>query len=220
MSRLFKRVLLVLFVASAVLFSSSTGVAQSAIEELAVQQISEETGIDPSELATLFVTDGPDQFIIAFVYITEATLESDLKPDLKEAVAPFVDKNAMLTLVVPTRASSFNPTEIAFVQENVTHLLAINQIHPITDDFFAGQLAQRVVSSGIIELPQSLDLEAQFDIVFRGEFSTPFSIGVGVVEDDGEEEQQSGGIFGLGNFLLGIIQFLLVTFLIPFLILI
>ena len=193
-----------------------SGYSQSAIEELAVQQISQETGIDPSELATLFVSDEGDQFILAFVYISEETLESDLNPDLKTEIAPFVDKNAMLTLVVPTRTSNFNPTEIAFQQNDVTHLLAINQIHPISDDFVSGQLTGSVVSSGIIELPPSLDFDAQFDIVFRGEFRAHFII-EGEVEID-EEAAEAAQQNQPGGLLMAFLQFLLTIILIPFLI--
>ena len=205
-----------LFVLLSLLALNMVAFGQSAIEELAVQQISDQTGIDPSELATLFVTDEGDQFILAFVYISEETLESDLNPDLKAAVAPFVDKNAMLTLVVPTRTSSFNPTEIAFQQNNITHLLAINQIHAISDNFISGQIAGSVVSSGIIELPQTLDFETQFEIVFRGQFSTPFVIEGEIEIDEEAEEQQNQN--QPGGILMAFIQFLLTIILIPFLI--
>jgi hypothetical protein len=85
----------VLFVLSVVL----PVFGQSALEELAKQQIAQKTGLDPNLLATLFVTDGENQFILAFVYITEQTMQSQLKADLKQAIAPYVNKRALLTLL-------------------------------------------------------------------------------------------------------------------------
>lgn len=78
---------------------------QSAIEELAKQQIAQKTGLDPNLLATLFVTDGENQFILAFVYVNEQTMQSQLKPELKQAIAPYVNKRALLTLLALARTS-------------------------------------------------------------------------------------------------------------------
>ncbi|MCS6937558.1 MAG: hypothetical protein NZV61_08450, partial [Candidatus Bipolaricaulota bacterium] len=79
--------------------------SQSAIEELAKQQIAQKTGLDPNLLATLFVTEGENQFILAFVYVNEKTMQSQLKPELKQAIVPYVNKRALLTLLAPAKAS-------------------------------------------------------------------------------------------------------------------
>jgi hypothetical protein len=150
--------------------------AQSALEEWAKQQISEKTGIDPHLLATLFVTDGSDQFLIAFVYLTEEVLQSDLKPELKEAVAPYVGQRALLALVVPTRTSYFSPLEISFAQDGFVYLLGHDQIHPITEDFRPGTLEANVVSAGVLLLPPGLDESRPFEIRYRGGFSTLLSL--------------------------------------------
>lgn len=196
------------------LFHSYTTFAQSAIEELATQQIAENTGIDENQLATLFVSDGQDQFILAFVYITQEVLESDLRPHLKEAVAPFVGQRAMLTLVAPRRLSQFSPGQLSFRQDGVTNLIVSGQIHSITDDFQSGQIEANNVSAGIIVLPASIDVSRQFEIVYKGEFIAPFSIsGVIVPPDDGTTVRINGA-------LMAFLQFLLIIILLPFLVVI
>lgn len=183
--------------------------AQTALEEWAKEQISAQTGIDPNLLATLFVTDGSDQFIMAFVYITEEVLDSNLKPDLKEAIAPFVGRRAMLTLVVPTRLSQFSPLEISFAQDGLVYLTIGDQIHPVTEDFLAGEVMANAVSAGIIELPLGLDLGRPFQIQYRGAHSTTFSLSGTAVQQD---------VGPLSGFLLFFLQLLLFLFLFPFLI--
>jgi hypothetical protein len=189
---------------------SPSGQAQTALEEWAKQQISDKTGIDPNLLATLFVTDGSDQFILAFVYITEETLQSNLKPEIKQAIAPFVGARAMLTLVVATRASSFNPLEISFAQDGLTYLIGSSQISPITEDFRAGQLPSNEVSAGVLLLPEGIDVQRPFEIHYRGSFSTTFSIG-------GSGASQPPG-FVFPGLLFSLLYVILFFFLLPFLV--
>ena len=190
--------------------------AQSALEEWAKQQISEKTGIDPRLLATLFVTDGSDQFLMAFVYITEEVLQSDLKPDLKAAIEPYVDRRALLALVVPTRTSYFSPREISFAQDGVVYLLGDGQIHPITEDFGPGQLEANAVSAGVLLLPAGVDESRPFEIRYRGEFRTTFS--PQGPEPPPRSVQGSSSTQPLSGFLLFLLQILLLFFLFPFLI--
>lgn len=200
------------FVAIAVLISvvslwGSLGQAQTAIEEWAKQQISEKTGIDPNLLATLFVTDGSDQLILAFVYITQEVLESNLKPELKQAIAPFVGQKAMLALAVPTRHSHFSPMDISFSQDGLVYLINQSQIYPITNDFQAGELEANAVSSGVILLPGGLDMSRPFEIVYRAH-TTTFSLG----------GSGSSGTSAPSGFLVFFLQLIFLFFLFPFLI--
>lgn len=205
-------IIVILFGLAVALSPAAPGQAQSALEEWAKAQISEKTGIDEDLLATLFVTDGDDQFILAFVYINEEVMQSNLKPDLKGAIAPFVGQKALLTLVVPTRRSAFRPMDISFSQDGMVHLIDETRIHPVTDDFLAGQLPAQKVSAGVIELPQSVDIGRPFQISYRNSFSTTFSIGGEEVPSPGRSGDLLSGVF---RFLF---QFLLFFFLIPFLV--
>lgn len=211
-SRAFPVLVLALLVAGSVGLWSPTGQAQTPLEEWAKQQISEKTGIDPNLLATLFVTDGSDQFILAFVYITEETLQSNLKPEIKQAIAPFVGQRAMLALAVATRTSNFSPFEISFVQDGLTYLIGPAEIEPITEDFRAGQLPPNEVSAGVLLLPEGLDVGRPFEIQYRGSFRTTFSL-----SDPGTSQPQGQGVL-FPNLLFFLLQFILLIFLLPFLV--
>lgn len=148
---------------------------QSAIEELAKQQIAQKTGLDPNLLATLFVTDGENQFILAFVYVNDQTMQSQLKPELKQAIAPYVNKRALLTLLAPARTSFFDPTRINFEQGQARFLLSERSIVRVTPDFGAGRFESGTVSAGILLLHDGLDLGKPFRIYY-GPQSTVFSL--------------------------------------------
>ena len=147
---------------------------QSPLGEVAREELSERAGISPDLLAAMFVTDGPDQFILAFVAATESVLDSDLNADLKDGIRPFIDTSALLALVYPTQASRFNPQQITFAQDGARFLSDSSDIHPITDNFRAGRLPAEALSAGVIELPDRLDASTPFNIVFRGAFETTF----------------------------------------------
>jgi hypothetical protein len=182
--------------------------AQSSLEQLAKQQISEKTGLDPNQLAVLFVSGDNGQFVLAFALINEKMMQSSLKPELKQAVAPFVGQKALLALVAPTQASAFDPFKISFQQANQSFKLAT--VTPVTPDFQAGTLQPQTVSAGILILSANLDITKNFKI-FYGSQSTTFSL-------TGQSEPPSGGLPNF-LFLLQIIFFqILLIFLIPFLI--
>lgn len=148
---------------------------QSALEELAKQQIAQKTGLDPNLLATLFVTDGDNQFILAFVYVNDQTMQSQLKPELKQAIAPYVNKRALLTVLAPATASLFDPLRINFEQGLAHFLLSEQSIIRVTPDFGAGKFEPGTVSAGILLLNDGLDLSKPFRIYY-GAQSTVFSL--------------------------------------------
>ncbi len=190
------------------------GLAQTPLEAWAKQQISERTGIDPRLLATLFVTDGPDQLMLAFVYITQEVLDSNLKPEIKRAIAPYVGRKALLALVVPTRPSRFSPLEISFAQDGLVYPLSAAQVHPITEDFRAGRLEANAVSAGVVELPPGLDVQRPFEIAYRGAFRTTLALAPAT---PAPTPPATVGIGAIPLPLLWLLQLLLFFFLFPFL---
>lgn len=194
-----------------VLFLTVPVLGQSAIEELAKQQIAQKTGIDPKLLATLFVTEGENQFILAFVYVNEKTMQSQLKPELKQAIEPYVNsKRALLTLLAPAKTSAFDPLRIQFAQNLARFLLSEQTIVKITPDFQAGTLQSGAVSAGILLLNDGLDLHKPFRIYY-GQQSTIFSL-------TGETLPAQPNPFASLLFLLQFLFFnILLLFLIPFL---
>lgn len=147
---------------------------QSPLGEVAKEELSERAGIPADLLATMFVSDGPDQFILAFVATDRRVLDSELNRELKDGIRPFLDRSALLALVYPTRESRFDPQGITFAQGDARYLSQSDDIHPLTDNFRAGRLAAETLSAGVIELPEGVDDSSAFRIVFRGAFETTF----------------------------------------------
>jgi len=111
--------------------------AQSALEGLAASRISQETGI-PSEFVRALFVDEPDaEFILAFIYINEQAVDSNLRPEIKTAITPYVNRNAILVLVVPARQSFFDPLDISLVQTVFRVSLSPDMLVPITGDLRA-----------------------------------------------------------------------------------
>ncbi|MCI2429912.1 hypothetical protein LM602_03830 [Candidatus Acetothermia bacterium] len=163
------------FAVALVLALAAPAFGQSAIEELAKQQIAQRTGLHPNFLATLFVTEGENQFILAFIYVNEKTMQSQLKPELKQAVAPYLHKRALLTLLAPAKASTFDPLRIQFSQNLARFLLSEQMMVKITPDFQAGRFESGAVSAGILLLNDGLDLSKPFRIHY-GQQSAVFSL--------------------------------------------
>ncbi len=191
-----------------------SGLAQSSLEELAKQQISDKTGIDPNLIATLFVTEQQGQFILAFVYIDQTVLQSKLKPELKAAILPYVGQKAMLTLIAPTQRSFFSPLKLSFQQGGLSYLIDASSVHPVTEGFGAGTFDANTVSSGVILLPTAIVVNQSFQITYDGQFSTTFSLS-GMT---GQPPQNSSPV-PPGGFLFFLLQFILLFILLPFLLL-
>ncbi len=190
--------------------------AQSALEASATRRISQETGIPQNLIQTLFVEENNAQFILAFIYINEQSINSDLKPDIKAAITPFANRNALLVLVVPAKRSFFDPFSISFVQNIFRVTVDPSMIVPVTPDFSTGELSTGVVSAGIITLDSRVLVNQTFEVQYNGIHSAIFSINPDPIADPGNSPG-GGGLFGNGlRFLL---LNLLLLFLFPFLLL-
>lgn len=189
--------------------------AQSVLEASATRRISQETGIPQNLIQTLFVEEDNAQFILAFIYINEQSINSDLKPEIKAAITPFANRNALLVLVVPARRSFFDPLSISFVQNIFRITVDPSMIVPVTPDFASGELATGVVSAGIITLDTRVLVTQPFQVQYNDTHSATFDIN----PDPGAE---SGGVLGgglFGNGLRFLLVNLLLLFLFPFLLL-
>jgi len=190
--------------------------AQSVLEASATRRISQETGIPQNLIQTLFVEENNAQFILAFIYINEQSIHSDLKPNIKEAITPFANRNALLVLVVPAKRSFFDPFSISFVQNIFRVAVDSSMIVPVTPDFATGELSTGTVSAGIITLDSSVLVNQTFEVQYNGIHSATFSINPD--PNAGSDNVQGGGSL-FGNGLRFLLLNLLLLFLFPFLLL-
>lgn len=195
---------------------------QSILQDAATRRISQETGIDQRLINTLFVDEDASQFILAFIYINEESVNGDLKPDIKEAMLPFVGRNALLVLVVPATSSFFDPFAISFTQNVFRINVEPQMITQVTPDFAPGTLASGEVSSGIIALDTRVLVSQTFDVQYTG--SNVYSATFSLTTNDNASTDSSGSILGrIGNFIGSRLVFfvinLILLFLFPFLLL-
>lgn len=206
------RVLLAVAVALILGLASLPGMAQD-LQSLAKERIAAETGLDEDLLATIFVSEENAQFILTFIYIDDRTLNSKLKPELKQAIAPYKNRDAMLVLVTPAIDSYFNPMAIAFIQDRITYHVRPNSIRRIDPEFNVGTIPSGQVTAGIILLDQltpsisnyggaltapQLDTKRPFTITYMGRYSADFALqpsGTG----EGIELGLSVGSVGVSN---------------------
>lgn len=204
-------------VVSVLLLGLSVGVyAQGFLESSAVRRISQETGIPQELIRAMFIEEDNAQFILAFIYINEQTLAGRLKPEIQAAITPFVQRNALLVLVVPARSSFFDPYAISFAQNLFRIEVEPQMLTPITPDFAAGVLEANGVSAGIIALDSRVLADRPFQIQYAGGYSATFSL-----NPDATPSLGSGGTGGslLGGGLRFLLLNLLLLFLFPFLLL-
>jgi len=201
------------------------------LEDLARERIAQETGLDEELIAILFISKENAQFILTFIYIDERVFNSKLKPDLLEALAPYRDEEAMLTLVTPARESYFNPLLISFTQDQVNYRVSFGAIRKISESFTIGSLPQGEVSAGVILLDRlepelgfppllglRLDVRKPFSINYM-DYSTDFALGPSPGEPLGLGPWSPGGeitdLFQLILYaILNLLLFLLLGFLV------
>lgn len=182
-------VVLAAFALTALALTSLPGMAQD-LQSLAKERIAAETGLDEDLLATIFVSEENAQFILTFIYINDRTFDSKLKPELKQAIEPYRNRDAMLVLVTPAIDSYFNPLAIAFFQDRVTYRVRSSCIRRIDPEFAVGTVPSGRVTAGIILLDQlavsgssafatpapQLDTRRPFTITYIGRYSTNFAL--------------------------------------------
>jgi hypothetical protein len=191
---------------------------QSFLEDSATRRISQETGIDQRLIQTLFIDDDDGQFILAFIYINEESVNGDLNPDIKSAMIPYVNRNALLVLVVPAATSFFDPFAISFVQNVFRVSIQPGMLVPVTTDFATGTLSSGTVSAGIIVLDSRVLASQSFEVQYNASYSTTFTLDPGTATTTASEgNPSSGGLFGRGGILRSILLGLLLLFLFPFL---
>jgi|GEM_PF-2776553 len=150
--------------------------AQGLLANSAAQRISQETSIPQQLIRALFVEDANSQFILAFIYINEQTLQGKLKPEILAAMTPFVNRNALLVLAVPARKSFFDPFAISFVQNGLRTSVDNTIVTPITPDFTTGTLASGAVSAGILALDTRVLVNQAFEVQYNATFSATFEL--------------------------------------------
>ncbi|MFP4646720.1 MAG: hypothetical protein ACLFN4_03740 [Candidatus Acetothermia bacterium] len=135
--------------------------------------VESELGVD-KDLCTVIDLEykGHDLVIIA-AFINERTLESDLDPEILEAMEKYVGQNAVfISAVAQTKDGNFNPNSLRFHQDGDS--VGVSSVEGITEDFGQGKLPEGMNvmgdqfwgSKGIVVFDDRVNPEQPFEVEY------------------------------------------------------
>jgi len=145
-------------VAALVLALAAGAVAQS------MEQILAQTGLDPDLVSMLTVEQGGQKFLLVFVYINERTLQSNVRPEIAQAIAPYVGQNAVMIWAYSEAGASFDPGAIWFAQGEVLVHLTPEAVVPVSGDFLSGAIPAMTPVAAIVVLGDAIDPSHPFEL--------------------------------------------------------
>ncbi len=158
-----RKVLLVAVILSLGLAVAAYG---QGLEETIKSRIASEANLDSDLIGVILYDQGGARLMLTFIYINERTLDSDLNPDIKDAIRPYQDEKAMLVMATVQGEASFDPYQIYVGQGGFKNKLEPAQVIKVTSDFEPGNL-QQVTSKGIVLLPAGIDSTKELVISYK-----------------------------------------------------
>ena len=144
--------------AALVLAFVAGGAAQS------LEQILAQTGLDADLVSMLTVEQGEQRFLLVFVYINERALQSNVRPEIAQAIAPYVGQNAVMIWAYSEAGASFDPGAIWFAQAGAVVTLAPERVVPIEGDFLSGVIPAMAPVAAVVVLGEAIDPAQPFEI--------------------------------------------------------
>ncbi|HIQ00147.1 TPA: hypothetical protein EYH33_06370 [Candidatus Bipolaricaulota bacterium] len=129
-----------------------------------LEQILAQTGLDPDLVSMLTVEQGGQKFLLVFVFIDERTLESNVRPEIAQAIAPYVGQNAVMIWAYSEDGASFDPGAIWFAQGEALVTLAPELVVPIAGDFLSGVIPGMTPVAAVVVLGEAIDPAQPFEI--------------------------------------------------------
>jgi hypothetical protein len=145
--------------ALALTLAVGAGVAGQTLDQILAQ-----TGLDRDLVALLTVEQGGQRFLLWFVYLNERTLQSNIRPEIAEIIAPYVGQNALLIWAYSEDGANLDPGAIRFSQGGVELTLTPDVLVPVSGDLLAGVLPPRTPVVAILLLGEEIDPAQPFAI--------------------------------------------------------
>ena len=144
------------------------------------EQIAAQTGLDPDLFSVLTVDVDGTELAILFVYISERTFESQISPELRQTLLPYVGKNALYvnpTVKQTVERFDFDPAQCVIEQEGIPPFIPVQgDWIEITEGFLKGVFHVNPMgasygsgSAGVLVLGEHIDPTRLFWISYRGE---------------------------------------------------
>jgi hypothetical protein len=129
-----------------------------------LEQILAQTGLDADLVSMLTVEQGGQKFLLVIVYIDERTLQSNVRPEIAQAIAPYLGQNAVMIWAYSEAGASFDPVAIWFAQGGALVTLAPELVVPIEGDFLSGVIPGMTPVAAVVVLGEAIDPAQPFEI--------------------------------------------------------
>jgi len=129
-----------------------------------LEQILAQTGLEPDLVTMLTVEQGGQKFLLVFVYIDERTLSSNVRPEIAQAIAPYVGQNALMIWAYSEAGANFDPEAIWFAQGRTWIALPQAVVIPVEGEFLSGTIPALAPVAAIVVLGEAIDPAQPFEI--------------------------------------------------------
>ena len=156
-----------------------------------LEQILAQTGLEPDLVAMLTVEQGGQKFLLVFVYIDERTLTSNVRPEIAQAIAPYVGQNAVMIWGYSEAGAGFDPGAIWFAQGDAMVTLSPDSVVPIEGDFLSGNIPAMTPVAAIVVLGEAIDPAQPFEIHYGDVAMASMAVNVTLAQASAEVQAQA-----------------------------
>jgi len=156
-----------------------------------LEQILAQTGLDSDLVAMLTVEQGQNKFLLVFVYIEERTLSSNVRPEVAQAIAPYVGQNALLIWGYSEGGAVFDPGAIWFAQGETTITLSPEVLVPIEGDLASGTIPAMAPVAAVLVLGEGIDPAQPFEIHYGDMAMASMAVNVALAQATAEAQSQA-----------------------------
>ncbi len=156
-----------------------------------LEQILAQTGLDADLVSMLTVEQGGQKFLLVFVYIDERTLQSNVRPEIAQAIAPYVGQNAVMIWAYSEAGASFDPGAIWFAQGEALVTLAPELVVPIEGDFLSGVIPGMTPVAAVVVLGEAIDPAQPFEIHYGDLAMASMAVNVTVAQAEATAQAQA-----------------------------
>ena len=156
-----------------------------------LEQVLAQTGLEPDLVAMLTVEQGGQKFLLVFVYIDERTLSSNVRPEIAQAIAPYVGQNAVMIWGYSEAGAGFDPGAIWFAQGDAMVTLSPDSVVSIEGDFLSGNIPAMTPVAAIVVLGEAIDPAQPFEIHYDDVAMASMAVNVTLAQASAEAQAQT-----------------------------
>lgn len=127
------------------------------------------TGL-PREVVAVIPVEVPQRVLFIFVYIDERALNSNIRPERKEVLSPFLGENAVLVWAYSEQWARYDPLSLRFSQGEAEFRPSREDFLPIDGDFLSGWLQPGRPAAAVIVLGSDFTSTQPIEVHYGEEY--------------------------------------------------